>query len=71
MQFAINISEKPVTWKQGQGHQIYNDNVGPKQAYNHAKFERSHFNSVREKASITVFFKRGNMSIICLEHVQK
>ena len=42
MQFAINISEKPVTWKQGQGHQIYNDNVGPKQAYNHAKFDRSH-----------------------------
>ena len=37
--FAVNISDKPVTLKQSQGHQTYNDNVDPKQGFNHAKFE--------------------------------
>ena len=60
MQFAINISEKPVTWKQGQGHQIYNDNVDPKQNYNQAKFGRSCFNDFREKANVIDFFLTRN-----------
>ena len=29
--FAVNISDTPVTLKQSQGHQTYNDNVDPKQ----------------------------------------
>ena len=35
-----------VTLKQGQSHQTFNENVDPEQGYTHAKFERSHFNSV-------------------------
>ena len=48
-----------------------NNNVGPKQGYNHAKFERCCFNDVREKAKVKVvfFFKWGNMSIISLQYV--
>ena len=34
MQFAVSISDTPVTVKQNQGHQTYNDNVDPKQGYN-------------------------------------
>ena len=70
-QFADYISYIPVTLKQSQDHQTYNLNVDPKQGYNHAKFERSCFDGVQEKPTITVFFKRGNMSISSLEHVQK
>ena len=33
-----------------------NNNVGPKQGYNHAKFERCCFNDVREKAKVKVGF---------------
>ena len=33
MQFAVSISDTPVTVKQNQGHQTYNDNVDPKQGY--------------------------------------
>ena len=29
-----------------QDHQTYNENLDPEQGYNHAKFERSRFNSV-------------------------
>ena len=46
MQFAVYISDIPVTLKQGQGHQTHDDNVDSKQIYNHAKFERSCFNGV-------------------------
>ena len=72
-QFAVYISNLPlpVTFKQSQGHQIYNDNVDTKQAYNHAKFERSCFNSVWEKAYVKSFFQTRNISIPSLEHVQK
>ena len=45
--FAVNDSNTLVTLKQGQGHY-----VDPKQGYNHAKFEISRFNSVREKANL-------------------
>ena len=31
MQFAVYISDTPVTLKQSQGHQTYHDNVDPKQ----------------------------------------
>ena len=56
MQFAIDISDTPVTLKQSQGHQIYNQNVDPKQGYNHAKFERPCCKyDVWEKANAKVF----------------
>ena len=42
----------PVTLKQSEGHQTQNDNTNPKQGYNQAKFERSCFNTVREKATL-------------------
>ena len=50
--------------------------VDLKQGYNHAKFTRSCFNVVREKANVKVFlfcfvfFKWENMSIISLEYVR-
>ena len=50
---AICISDTPVTLKQSQGYQISNDNVDPKQGYNHVKFERSCFNGVQEKAKVS------------------
>ena len=52
-QFAVYISDAPVTLKQTQGHQTCNDNVDPKQGYNHVKFERSCFNGVQEKAKVS------------------
>ena len=45
-QLAVNISDTPVTLKQSQGHQTYNENVDPNQGYDHAKLKRSRFNSV-------------------------
>ena len=56
--------------KQGQGHQIYNDNVDNEQGYNFAKFERSRFNDLREKKekSQLFFFKWRNMSDISPEY---
>ena len=54
MQFAVYISDKPVTLKR-QGHQTYNDNVDPKQGYNHAKFERSCFTGVQENVNARFF----------------
>ena len=67
-QFAVFISDTPVTLKQRQGHQNYNDNVDSKQGYNHAKFERPCFNGVWGKA---IVFHRGNTSIISPECVQQ
>ena len=61
MKFAVIISDTPVTLKQSQGHQTYNENVDPEQAYNHAKFERSRCNSVPEKGNHQVFWEQRNM----------
>ena len=55
MQFAVYISDTPGTWKQSLGHKPYNDNVNPKQGYNHAKFQRPCLNGVREKANVIIF----------------
>ena len=51
------ISDTHVTLKQNQGQQTFNENVGPKQGYNHAKFERSHFHSIRLKGNVNFFFQ--------------
>ena len=48
--------------QQIQGHKIYHENVNPKQGYTHAKFERSHSNSVIKKGNI-IFFSNEK---ICL-----
>ena len=45
-QLAVYIPDTPVTLKQRQGRQTWNDNVDPLQGYNHAKFEKSCFNDV-------------------------
>ena len=58
MSFAVNISDTPVTLKQSQDHQIYNNNVDPKQGHNHAKFERSCFNGIRGKANVSFVLMR-------------
>ena len=51
----------------------FDENVDPEQGYDHAQFERSSFNSVREEGNVFgvvfFFFKRGNMSIISFEHM--
>ena len=60
-----------MTLKQSQGHQTYNDNVDPKQDFIPVQFERDCFLGVQEKPNVKDFFKRGNMSIVCLEHVRK
>ena len=56
--FAVNIADTPVTLKQGQCHQTWNDDVDPKQDYNPAKFERSCFHGVQEKANVNSFRTR-------------
>ena len=43
-----------MSFKQSQGHQTYNETVDP--GYNHAKFEKPHFDSVREKANVKGLF---------------
>ena len=59
MQFAVYISDTSVTLIQSQGHQTYNNNIDPMYGYyNHAKFERSCFNSVHEKANVEFFFNK-------------
>ena len=57
-QFAEYIYDLPVTFKQSQSYQIYNDNVDHEQGNNYGKFESSCFNAVREKANVKVFSKR-------------
>ena len=49
---AVYVFNTHVTLKQGESHQIWYDYVDSKQGSNHAKFERSSFNSVREKANV-------------------
>ena len=67
MQFAVYISDTPVTLKESQGHQTYNENVHPKQGYNNAKLERPALDSVYQKANVKDFVKSENMSIISPE----
>ena len=53
--FAVYYSDTPVTLRQGQGHKTWHQLVGPKQDYNHAKFEGPPFNSVHEKSQSNFF----------------
>ena len=74
MLFTVYISDIPVTLKQSQGHQTYNDNVDSKHGYNHAKYESSFFDGVQEKTNVKDFFfflKPGNTSIVSFEHVRE
>ena len=63
-QIAVYISDTLVTFKQRQGHQTKNDNVDSNQGYNHAKFERSCFKSVREKGNVRGVCFSSNEEII-------
>ena len=62
-QFAVYISDTPVSLNQNHGTHTLNENVNPKQCSNHAKFEISYYNGFREKANVKVLFKRRNVSI--------
>ena len=64
MQFAVDISDKPVTLKQSQGHQTQNDTVDPKKGYNHAKLERPPLNSAAEKSMLKFCQIRINVNYI-------
>ena len=44
-----------MTLRQSHSHQTSNQNVDPEQGYNHAKFKRSHLNSVQERGNIKGF----------------
>ena len=55
-QFAVYISDTSVSLKQSQGRKKYNDNVDPKQGYNHAKFEKKVALMVSEKKLMLIFF---------------
>ena len=68
MQFAVYISDTTVILKQSQGHQTYNDNVGPEQGYNHAKFQGPPLDTVCQKSNIIVFVKSENMLVISLKY---
>lgn len=46
-------SDSPVILKIGHGHQKWNEQVNINSSYHHAKVERSHLNTVWEKANIT------------------
>ena len=70
-QVAVYISDTTVTLEQSPGHQTYNDNVDPKQGYNHATFERYCFTGVLEKANVKdFFFQMRKCVIISLEHAR-
>ena len=56
--------------KQSQGHQTYNENIDPKQGYNHAVFESPCFNSVQDKRNVQVFFFKQR-NICQLSHKNK
>ena len=70
-QFVVYNSDKPLTFKQGQGHQTWYELAEPKQGYNNAKFQKPCLNSVHKKAKDKVFVKSGNTSVTSLEYVQK
>ena len=61
--------DKPVTLKQSQGHQTYTDNVGPKEGYNHARFERSGLNGIWETPTkeIIVSYLCPNVQVLSNE----
>ena len=61
--FTVHISDTLVALKQSHGHQAYNVNADTKESYNYAKFERSCFNGVREKANVSVFLKQTNKQV--------
>ena len=44
-QFAVNDSDRPMTLKQGHGHQTWYELVDPKQGYNNAKSEKPCLNN--------------------------
>ena len=64
-------SDTPVILKQSQSHQTCHENEDPKQSDKYAKFERSCFSGVREKAIVKEFFNQGNMSTISPEYARK
>ena len=53
--FAVYVSDTRVTLKQGQGSQALHVNVDLDRGYNHAKFDRSRFNGVQDKANVGAF----------------
>ena len=69
MQCTVYISNTPVTLKQSQGHQTYTDNVGPKEGYNHARFERSGLNGIWETPTkeIIVSYLCPNVQVLSNE----
>ena len=68
---AVYDSDTPVTLKQGQGPQTRHELAGPKQSYNHVKFEGPPLNSVGEKANVRIFVQSGNTSIIFLGYARQ
>ena len=56
MQFAVYISDTPVTLKQSQGHQTYNHNVEPKKCYNHATIKYPALIVSKKRANVKVVF---------------
>ena len=72
MHFAVYISDTPVTLKQSQGHQTYNDNVEPKKVITMQSLKDLALKVSKKKPLLKVFFfKQGNISIVSLEHMQK
>ena len=63
-QTAVYVSDTPAALGHGQSHQTWYQLVGPKQGYNHAKFERPPLHMIQGKANFSVFVKSESMSII-------
>ena len=57
--YAVYVSDTPVTLKQSQSHQSWNESVNPNQSYNHAKFKRPPLNSAQEKENVTFLSNQG------------
>ena len=55
MKSGVYVSSIPETLKEGQVQQTQNEDADLKQGYNRAKFERTCFNGVQEKANMKVF----------------
>ena len=58
VQFAVYISDTPVTLKESQDHQTYNEYVDPKQAYNLAKLEDLTLTMFKKKEMLNFFQTR-------------
>ena len=54
--FFNAVNDSHVTLKQGQGNQSWYELVDLKEGYNHAKFEKPHFNNAHKKNPTVVFF---------------